>query len=637
MKKRLFIVSVFAVLCIQVTFAQKGKIENAQKEYDKLSYVKTTETLLQLAEEGNTSIELLQNLANAYYFNGKMEDAAKWYGQLLSSHDSIDSETYYKFSQSLKALQNYTEADRMMQKFSKLKPEDSRAKQFELTPNYLKEIQKLSKEFELLNEDFNTPNSDFGASFYDLGIVFASSREKGKIYTWNEQPYLDVYQVSEQAVSKVEGDVNTKYHESSTSFTNDGNTMYFTRNNFFNGKFKKNSEGEHSLKIYRATLVEGNWTNVESLAFNNDEYNVAHPALNADETKLYFASDMPGTLGSSDIFEVEIHEDGTFGEPRNLGAKINTEGRENFPFISNKGTLYFASDGHLGLGGLDIFEFENIESNGKSSQRVYNLGMPINSPKDDFGYIINETTRKGFVSSNRSGGKGDDDIYSFTKNICKQEVSGIVVDQDTNEVLSNASIIIYNSNQKELKQLMSDSNGAFNFELDCSNATYKVEGSKLDYEKDQEQFEVDAKLREVIALKLSLKAVPKAASIGTDLFELLNLKPIYFDYDKSDIRPDAEIELVKIINYLKEFPRVKVDVRSHTDSRGRDSYNLALSIRRNKATIDYLVAKGSIAKERISGKGYGETQLVNSCSNGVKCSKEQHQSNRRSEFIVVEN
>lgn len=625
------------VFVLSFSFSQNRQLSKAQKQYDKLFYIKSTKELLKLIENGDNSINVLQNLANAYYFNGRMEDASKWYKKLIDIHQDIDVENYFRYAQALKAQQIYEESDKIMKLFCEANPEDSRSKLFLSSLNYLDKIEKTSDDFKIKNLDINTPYSDFGTSFYNDGIYFASSKGEGEIYNWNEQPYLDIYRRNGQSNTyKILGDVNTRYHESSTSFSKDGQTMYFTRNNYYNGEFKKNSKNIHSLKIYKAQLVDGIWTNVKPLPFNDDEYNVAHPALNDDETKLYFASDMPGTLGGSDIFVVSINNDGTYGEPENLGEKINTEGRENFPFVSSEGTLYFSSDAHIGLGGLDVFGFKNIDDINNSKNVVYNIGKPINSSKDDFGYIINDETLEGYFSSNREGGKGDDDIYNFTRDTCKQLVEGKVIDKKTKELLANAKVVVYDDKLHAIQSLITNEKGGFNFDLNCDEKRYKIIASKDTYEDNQEAFSVDLNLKESISLKLSLKPQPKVAEVGTDLFKYLNLKPIYFDFDKSNIRPDAEVELAKLIYYMEEFPSVKVDVRSHTDSKGNDDYNLALSERRNKSTINFIIAQG-ISKDRLTGKGYGETRLVNQCANGVKCSKSEHQDNRRSEFIVVEN
>lgn len=634
MKKRIYILSIVSFLSFNATFSQKAKIKSAVKQYEKLSYADSKSNLLSLANKGNTSLEVIEKLANAYYFNNEMQDASKWYSKLIEGNTNIESENFFRYAQTLKAQENYEEANKIMLAFATMNPQDSRAKKILSSTNYLKAIEELSEDFELNNLDINTPYSDFGTSTYQDNLVFASSRDKDeKIYSWNAQPFLDLFELNKDgSIKEILGNINTKYHESSAAFTKDGNTVYFTRNNYYKGNFKKNSNDFHTLKIYKATLVEGKWTNIESLPFNNSEYSVAHPALSTDEKKLYFASDMPGTYGASDIFVVDIHDDGSYGEPINLGAKINTESRENFPFISEKNILYFSSDGHLGLGGLDVFKIEtkNIESG-----VIQNLGKPINSPKDDFAYVINETTRKGYISSNRTGGKGDDDIYSFIAPECSKQVSGTLINKKTQEVLEDADLVIYDGSNKIIKSLKTDNSGKFQFNLTCKQETYTVEAKKEDYNDTSTNFSTK-KTRDIV-LTLALEPEIKAAEVGTDLFKLLNLKPIYFDYDKSIIRPDAQLELEKIINYMNEFPSVKIDVRSHTDSRGKDAYNFALSNRRNKSTIKFIVEKGGISKNRLTGKGYGETKLVNKCKNGVKCTKEEHQKNRRSEFIVVAN
>lgn len=633
MKKRIYILAIITVFTSGISLAQKGKISSAVKKYEKLSYVASRNDLLELANKEDASPEVIEKLANTFYFNSEMDDAAKWYEKLVNLNPQTNPENYFRYAQALKAKNNYKEADEALRTFATLRPDDSRGIKFLNNTDYLEVIETVSQDYMLENLDINTAFSDFGASLYNDNLIFASSRDEDeKIYSWNAQPFLDLFELdSEGNVQEVAGDINTKYHESSTAFTKDGTTVYFTRNNYYNGRFKKNSENTHALKIYKATLVDGKWTNILSMPFNNDEYSVAHPTLSVDEKKLYFASDMPGTKGMSDIFVVDINEDGTYGTPLNLGSKINTEGRENFPYVSDKGILYFSSDGHLGLGGLDVFK---IKADNISDDILKNVGKPINSSKDDFALIINESSRKGYISSNRDGGKGDDDIYSFEIPDCEYNLEGTVVDKRTNEILANTEVTLKDENNNVLESIKSDDKGAFQFNLNCKEQTYIVEAQKEKYEDDFTDFTVDTKTKNS---KLKLALEPSAAGIGTDLALLLNLNPIYFDYDKSFIRPDAEIELAKVIKYMQEYPSVKIDVRSHTDSRGRDAYNLALSERRNKSTKEYIINKGGISADRISGNGYGETRLTNRCSNGVKCSKEEHQANRRSEFIVVEN
>lgn len=636
MKKRIYILSILSALVFTSVSAQKGK---ALKNYEKLSYIDSRDQLLELASKDNVSPEVFEKLANAYYFNGEMQEASNWFEKLIALKTPTDPENIFRYALALKAQEDYTKADQVLNEYAKINPGDSRIKQFINKSNYVKAIDDISKDFVLVNLDINTAYSDFGTSTYNGHLIFASSKDiEEDIYKWNEQPFLDLFELNEDgSVKEVNGEVNTKYHESSTSFTKDGKTAYFTRNNFFKGKFKRSNEKINGLKIYKATLVDSSWTNIVSMPFNNDDYNVAHPALSADEKKLYFASDMLGTQGASDIFVVDVNEDGTYGEPVNLGPKVNTEGRENFPFVSENGILYFSSDGHLGLGGLDIYRVE-VDKLNEASTQILNIGKPINSSKDDFGFIVNETTGKGYISSNREGGNGDDDIYSFVIPSCNKAVTGTVINKRTQEILTDADVFVYDANRNLLHTLKSDSYGKFSFDLGCKEKTYLIEGKKEAYKDDFKDFTVKTDETGILKLELNLEPEgPEVAKIGTDLALLLNLNPIYFDYDKSFIRPDAEIELAKVINYMRAYPGVKIDVRSHTDSRGRDTYNWALSNRRNTSTIAYIIEKGGISASRIKGQGYGETRLTNHCSNGVKCSKEEHQDNRRSEFIVVAN
>ena len=430
--------------------------------------------------------------------------------------------------------------------------------------------------------------------------------------------------------------LNKKTHESSTTFTKDGTTVYFTRNNSDNGKFARDSEGVSRLKIYKASLQNGEWTNISELPFNGDSHSTAHPTLNADESKLYFASDMEGSLGQSDIFVVDINADGSFGAPENLGDGVNTESRETFPFVTTDNVLYFASDGHPGLGGLDVFAI-HLENIGQPN--IVNVGKPVNSEEDDFSFIINDETRKGFFASNRKGGQGSDDIYGFTENekidlSCNTVVQGIVKDQETGEPLAGAKVLIFDSQNQVIAETISGDDGSFALDGDCQDGDYKLVASKEEYNGGEKMFAVVSSNDTndvVVALEKTTKVAPK----GTNLVKHLGLKPIYFDLDKADIRPDAIRTMERVIAYMKEYPAIKVQVQSHTDSKNSKSYNIKLSERRAENTVIYLVANG-IDKTRISGKGFGEEQLTNDCFTRQSCSDEKHQENRRSEFVIIE-
>ena len=636
------------VLLFAITVSAQEKIINkvSKKSYNYLAYVKTSEVLLEVAEKGHKSQDLFQKLGNSYYFNNKMEDAAKWYGELMKLEtDFIDSEYYFRYAQALKGNEKYEESDKWMTKFKESNPSDLRAKAFTGISDYLSVIDKVSyKYLALKNLDINTELSDFGTTIHDGNIIFASSRGNGKLYKWNEQPFLDLYFSKKdetgnyKEASKFSSILNTKYHESSVAYTPNNKFIFFTRNNYFNNKYKKDDKNFNRLQLLRAEVkADGTFENLTSIHFNSDDYSVAHPTINAAGTKLYFASDMPGTNGLSDIYIVDINEDGSLGIPKNLGININTEGSETFPFINQNGDLYFSSTGYPGLGGLDIYVIKDFETNyidSNSKMAAENIGRPFNSSQDDFGYYENLVLKEGFFTSNRKGGKGDDDIYAFTIPDCKQLVEGIVKDTETNELLSGAKVTLYDAKGNEVTSKVVGKDAKYSFELSCSEE-YLVRASKIEYSTDEDRFKSENRFTDAISKDLLLKKDVKELKVGDDLAQTLNIPIIYFDFDKDNIRPDAALELQKVISVLKKYPSMIIDIKSHTDSRATSNYNLSLSERRNKSTIRYIIDKGNINPNRLTGKGYGESQLVNRCSDGVECSEIEHQLNRRSEFIIV--
>ncbi len=405
--------------------------------------------------------------------------------------------------------------------------------------------------------------------------------------------------------------------------------MYFTRNNFLDGKKGRDKgmdkEQTTLIKIYKASLIDGEWSNIKELPFNSDLYSTAHPTLSVDEKMLYFSSDMPGTLGGADIFKVSIDKNDKYGKPENLGSTVNTEGRESFPFIAPDGTLFFASDGHLGLGGLDIFESKFKDD---LFQEPINIGKPINSAKDDFGFIIN-SGKTGYFTSNRNGGEGFDDIYKFR--ICTNTIYGKVTDLKTNEILPISTVILLDEDMKEISKITTNDEAHYSFEIDC-NKKYYIKVIKEEYETVEKPI-IPTSENEKTELNIELGRINIPFEIGTDLAKVLDISIIYFDLDKSNIRPDAAEDIQKVIEVMKEYPKMHVDIRSHTDSRETHKYNEGLSDRRAKSTLEFMVANG-IERERLTARGFGETELINECSDGVFCSEEDHQKNRRSEFII---
>jgi outer membrane protein OmpA-like peptidoglycan-associated protein len=630
----LIIVNVFSF----DSYAQQSRINAADKKYASYAYIDAIKTYEKVANKGYKSEDMFKKLGNSYYFNSNFEGASKWYGELFAMNTSLEPEYYYRYAQSLKSTGEMDKANKLLGEFNAKNKTDNRGKLYEENVNYLDQIKANSGRYDIENAGINSKYSDYGTFVHDNKIYFTSARDTGNFsqrkHKWTGEYFTNLYivDVDSSKVKKFKTDLNTKFHEASPAFTKDGKTVYFTRNNYVDGKKGKDEEKTTLIKIYKATLENGKWTNISAVPFASDNYSTAHPALSPDQRTLYFASDMPGTLGQSDLYQVSINSDGSYGIPINMGKTINTEGKETFPFVTDENEIYFASDGRPGLGGLDVFAGK-IEKDGSISD-IQNLGADINSPKDDFAYSIDPVSRKGYFSSNKDGGQGSDDIYKFIENKalrCVQELSGTITDSETAVILPGAKVSLYD-NQTVLNTTIADVNGLYKFPVDCGK-TYNVRAEKEEYETKEVSITI-GKLSGKTSLPIALTKNTCRVTIGDDLGTCFGIKMIYFDLDKSNIRTEAAIDLEKILVVLNENPGMKLDIRSHTDSRATFKYNEALSDRRAKSTIEWLIKNG-VSANRLTGKGYGETQLVNKCADDVPCTEAEHQENRRSEFIIT--
>ncbi len=629
--------------------AQKAAVAKGDKKYERYAYMDAIKAYEKSAEKGYKSVEMFQKLGNSYYFNSQLEQAAKWYGELFAMGQDVEPEYYYRYAQSLKATGDYAKADQMMATFNQKSGADLRGKLFEENKDYREIIKSHSGRYTMADAGINSEYSDYGSAMVGNKLVFASARDTGnfskRIHKWTNAYFTNLYaaEVSGDSVGSVEKfakRANSKFNDASAAFSKDGKTMYFTRNNFMDGKKGKNDQKITLVKIYQSKLEKKGdreeWGSASEVSFNSNSYSTAHPSISPDGKMMYFASDMPGTFGQSDIYKVMINEDGSFGTPENLGAAINTPGKETFPVMTDENELYFATDGHPGLGGLDIF-MSRLKDDGTFRAPV-NIGEPANSSKDDFAYLIDTKTRKGFLTSNRDGGKGFDDIYKFLetrKLICEQMLSGIVTDLETGEILPGAKVTLSDAKFAKIAEVIADEKGYYEFEVEC-DTEYYVKGEKETYETKEQKIKIsseDGQTDLPIQLEKTLP-VGSTAAVGDNLADAFGIKEILFDLDKSNIRPDAALELEKILDVLKQYPAMTLDVRAHTDSRASHAYNQKLSERRTKSTIAWLIKNG-VAKSRLTGKGYGETQLVNKCADGVECTEDEHQLNRRSQFIIT--
>ncbi|WP_418513965.1 OmpA family protein [Corallibacter sp.] len=643
------VICLVCLFCNVNTFAQIGKIEKANAKYDKYDYIDARQIYLKVVDNGYRSAEIYRKLGDTYYFNSEYSGAAKWYYNLINEFPSDAVTTdYFRAAQCLKSIGEQDEANKLLDVYKSKGGKAIAIETYKNVADTLFEKGVQDKLFEIEKIGVNTGYSDFGPAFYGDHIVFTSSDESIKNFEnqsadlsgWDNQPFLDLYQATVDDELNVvdaialKGDVNSEYHESTAVFTKDGNTMYFTRNNFINGKKGRDKDHVVKLKIYKATKSGDRWENVKELPFNSDSYSIGHPALNPEEDRLYFASDMPGTLGMSDLWYVDILGDDIYTKPVNLGDTINTVARETFPFISSENNLYFSSDGHAGMGGLDIYV---TKITNKGFGEIATFGEPINSLKDDFSFIIKEG-RIGYFASNRDGDEGSksDDIYQIWER-CEITIQGPIKDEVTGDVIPNAEVTLLDSSNNEIDKLVVGEDAVFSFKLDCDQQ-YIIRAKKEGYNPREEIIETPKNPKAIempIVLNMPMTLKSTDPCPPDDLGCRLTLQPIYFDYDKSDIRPDAEIELAKILVALNEYPKLKIHIESHTDSRGRDAYNLKLSERRAQSTLQWFYDKG-VSNSRLSARGYGESQLINQCENGVECTEEEHQLNRRSMFIIRE-
>lgn len=625
--KKLGLTSLF--LCFFVSIYSQN-LKKAKKLYEKKSYSQAATLFLNV--EPKTQ-EIYEKLGNSYFFISNMEGASESYKKLMASYEDLTSPIYYyRYSQALYGQNNYIEASKWLEKYYNYKLKNTYVDNISEDYEYLK---NKSSDFNVNKISSNTNLSEFGGAFLNNKLVFTSSNKKdGAKYSWDEEPYLNLFiadinnKKELKNITLFSKEINSEKHESNAVFTKDGKTMYFTASN--RDKLTKNKTTH--LKIYRAELVNNKWQNITDLSINDANYSTEHPALNKDETKLYFSSDRPESVGSFDIYVVDILKDGKLGKPKNLGSKINTYRREQFPFV-HKDTLFFASTGHFGLGGLDVFRSTIKNNDTFSTPR--NLGAGINSPLDDFAFVINENNLYGYLSSNREGGVGSDDIYLF-KRVEEITVNAIIKDAKTLEPIENTSIQLV-KNKKKIKDVVS-SDGTFAFQiknvpnnihhLKVSKALYKPLETPLDIQK------ISPNEPYIIYLEKYVDDNSNKDIVVKNNKRQIKHQRILFDLNSSYLTPNAKVILNEIVEVLNKYPKIIIRCESHTDSRSTDTYNLMLSKKRAKRTADYIISKG-ISSSRITQEGYGETQLLNKCSNNVPCSEDEHQLNRRTEFVLI--
>lgn len=622
---------VFFVLTILLSSCN-SYYKKGSKEYSNLQYHKAIGNFNKaIAQSDHHDAKI--KLANCYRLTNDYSNAEKMYAEIVKYED-LDAANYFYYSKILMNKGDYVQAKVWLEKYLQEAPNDEVAKMLLASCNSIGEFKKDTTLYSLQNIPFSSFSSMFGQVPYKDGIVFTANKTVSDVKMqepWTGKSYYDIYFAEKDkdghwlSPQVLKGEINGFYHEGPATFNKEGDVVYFTRSNYFkSAELIKNAKNENNLKIFSAKLENGSWTHLEELPFNSDDYSMGHPSLSEDQKTLYFISDMPGGFGGTDVYYSKF--DGkNWSKPENMGKEVNTSGNEMFPFIAQDSTLYFSSDAHNNLGGLDVFA-SRYDQKTKQWTQVENLNYPLNSSKDDFAFYIEKDNKKGFVSSNRLEA---DKIYEFNKNDPKFNLLGTVTVKGKGIPFEGATVVLIHKkdNQKEEKETtLTDKDGHYKFKLKIES-DYKVYASKEHYftqsvelttkgEKISKDFVVDFELEEIIIEKPIV------------------LENIFYDFDEYYIRPDAAMELDKLVAILNDNPNISIEMGSHADVRGEDEYNMILSNNRAKSAVDYLISKG-ISADRLTYKGYGESMLVNHCKNDVWCSEENHQKNRRTEFKVT--
>jgi outer membrane protein OmpA-like peptidoglycan-associated protein len=714
--------------------AQKTKQEIKGDKY--YSYKYFSKAITKYKSSKSLTVDSKRNLADALKKTGNYKDSELCNQQIISSPElnAFDILNYYYI---LKMNGNYKDSDKSMGDFLKLRSFDSRAQSHIFNSKNLENLLKEEGRYAVKNLSVNDKNQNFGTAFYHNKLVYSSTNKRVKKLTksnaWNQKSCLQTFEAKINADDQLLDSKQISYYKKNkkieggpASFARQGTLMAITRNNLS----AKNKIQKTKLQIYFSEFKDGKWQKDIAFSFNNSNYSTGHPCLSEDGNTMYFASDMPGGIGGIDLYVVKRKADGTWDEPVNLGSKINTEGDEMFPFYNEKNSfLFFASNGHFGLGGFDIF-LANLKS--PSNVKILNLGSPVNSRFDDYSFIIDKKIKKGYFSSNREGGLGDDDIYAvevFIPFKFEKIIKGRVIDQDGNSVKA-AEVTLFDKTGNKVISLIADDNAEYKFKVD-PDLEFKLTASKTKYYDgsnyvssftDTDVIFADVVITKNPELKLYFLLTDKITKqpisnakvtlkdnlsgkseyfttlesgdftkileanklndliyfdikvekegyfnkfltfktklvnegqynihdsldlrvikfeVGMDLAKILNIYPVYFDYNKFDLRPDALVELDKIIKVMNENPTMVVELGSHTDCKGIASYNLTLSENRAKSSVDYIKSKIT-NPDRLFSKGFGETMLKNYCScegfKMSKCSEDEHQLNRRTEFVIL--
>ncbi|HKL02790.1 MAG TPA: OmpA family protein [Cryomorphaceae bacterium] len=633
------------VLAAFLASCSNGYIKSGDKEYENLSYSKAISKYEKGLRGQPNNLDVKLKLANAHRQLNQSEQAEKYYSQVADSI-ALPQEQKLHYAQVLMKNNKYDEARPLLESYLEENPTDQLARDLlasTTTVNSLKE-DTSAYEMKVLPLDFTV--SMFGPIQYENGIVFAGETEitsAASTNPWTGYSFLDMFYMEKDASGvwdipeNFSPELNGRFHDGPATFSEDENTIIYTRSAMKNERKRLvNENNENQFYLYTSTKTDGKWSEPQELPFNDNSFSVGHPSLSKDGKTLYFSSDMPGGYGGSDIYKSN-YEDGKWSEPINLGKSVNTPGNEVFPYISKNGTLYFSSEGHRNLGGLDVFMVAN---NGGVWATPVNLAYPLNTSRDDFAFILNEDDTTGFVSSNRND---VDRIFSFTKVPPVFIVKGMASKKPGNEPMAGVSIKLVNLTDLDSATFVTGKDGKFSFNL-LPSKSYKISGTKEGYFTVSKTFETSKQSeKKEIDLVFEIDEIVESESGtgsgnpgdgGTVANKTYDIGNVFYDYNDASIRKDAKPTLNKLVTLLKDNPKISIEIQSHCDSRGGNAFNKELSNRRAASVVKYLTSSG-IDPKRLTSKGFGESQPVNNCIDGVECTEAEHQMNRRTEFIVL--
>lgn len=633
---------------ISTSFSQ-GKLSKADRSFKTNAFKQAAISYNDYIETTNNevSLETLLKAAEANYNINDHRATTTLYKRAFAIDNNLSNDHINRYVRSLRSIREYEEADKVYLNFIEKNMDNELIEKFKKERDSFHLLLKSDKNsrYTVKNLNINTAYSEFAPIIYKDSLIFSSSRPGASkdLYTWNEQPFLSLFVAKKGTDTIVENpelfskQIKSNFHDATIAFTPNSNVIYFTTSKTNKNKLTLDAGHNNQFVTYKATIEDGKITNQVELFFNSKDYSVGHPSVSPDGKYLFFASDMPGGYGEADIYYAQIYEDGLLSEPKNAGATINSSGNDFFPFLATDGTFYFSSNGHVGFGGLDVYQATfNIKN--QSFSELKNLGKVINTNYDDFSLIFNEDSNAGYLASNRPNGKGDDDLFYFTREplACNQEVSGTVKDQKNNLNLSEVTVTIRDSTNTIIDTLLTDTSGNFSITIPCNNKI-TITATKTDYFEQTKFTQTGDKDKEATTpVDFLLEKATDMIVEDEEGFEKIKMDPIYFEYNKADITAQASVALDGAIKLMNFYPKMIIKIEAHTDSRGSDSYNLSLSDKRAKATQQYLYSKGIATSRVISAQGFGESRLLNQCSNKVKCTDEEHEKNRRSNFIILE-